>query len=37
MAHRRKEIWLAENFKALDSSNAHVEAHGLPLGQHKGF
>lgn len=28
---KRGEVWLAENGAALDSSNAHVEAHGLPL------
>ena len=27
----RAERWLAENRDALDSSNAHVEEHGLPL------
>ncbi len=34
---RRQERWLAENQDALDSSNAFVERHGLPLAQHRNF
>jgi antitoxin CcdA len=31
VASARAERWLRENGSALDSSNAYVEAHGLPL------
>lgn len=37
VARRRQELWLAENREALDSSNAHVEAHGLPLAAYRHF
>ncbi|WP_407278900.1 type II toxin-antitoxin system CcdA family antitoxin [Aromatoleum evansii] len=37
VAERRRELWLAENRAALDSSNAYVEAHGLPLARYNGF
>ena len=28
---RRAELWQAENREAIESSNAYVEKHGLPL------
>jgi antitoxin CcdA len=31
------EQWLAENRDALESSNAYVERHGLPLQRHRKF
>lgn len=37
VARRRAEVWLAENRGALESSNAFVEAHGLPLAQYRNF
>lgn len=37
IAERRAELWLAANQDALDSSNAYVEQHGLPLAQYRGF
>ena len=37
LAEKRAELWLAENRAALDSSNAYVEQHGLPLAQYRGF
>lgn len=37
VALKRSEAWLAENREALESSNAFVEAHGLPLGRYRGF
>lgn len=37
VAERKAEIWLAENKGALESSNAYVEQHGLPLARHRGF
>lgn len=37
VAARRGERWLAENREALESSNAYVEEHGLPLAQYRGF
>ena len=33
----KQEKWLKENASALASSNAYVEAHGLPLEQHRQF
>jgi antitoxin CcdA len=37
VARRRQEQWLAENRTALDSSNAFVEQHGVPLSQYRNF
>lgn len=37
VAQRRQARWLAENKEALDSSNAFVEQHGLPLAQYRNF
>ena len=37
VAERRAEMWLAENRGALDSSNAYVEANGLPLARYRAF
>jgi antitoxin CcdA len=37
IAERRAALWLAENQAALESSNAYVEQHGLPLAQYRGF
>lgn len=37
VARKRAEVWLAENREALESSNAFVEAHGLPLARHRNF
>ncbi len=37
VALRREQCWLAENQAALESSNAYVEAHGLPLARHRMF
>ncbi|MBV8124466.1 MAG: type II toxin-antitoxin system CcdA family antitoxin [Burkholderiaceae bacterium] len=37
VARLRQEQWLAENQAALDSSNAFVEQHGLPLAQYRNF
>jgi antitoxin CcdA len=34
--HKRQK-WLEENAAALKSSNAYVDAHGLPLAQHRQF
>ena len=34
--HKRQK-WLKENAVALTSSNAYVEANGLPLAQHRQF
>ena len=33
----KQEQWLKENAQALASSNAFVEAKGLPLAQHRQF
>lgn len=37
VAQRRQERWLAENQEALQSSNAFVDQHGLPLAQYRRF
>jgi antitoxin CcdA len=37
VVRRRQERWLAENQDALESSNAFVEQHGLPLAQYRNF
>lgn len=37
VSRRQQELWLAENRSALDSSNAYVETHGLPLAQYRNF
>ncbi len=37
IARRRSELWLAENQEAIESSNAFVEKHGLPLAKHRMF
>jgi antitoxin CcdA len=37
IADARAARWLTENREALDSSNAHVERHGLPLARYRGF
>jgi antitoxin CcdA len=36
-ARLRQERWLAENAGALESSNAYVEEHGLPLARYRSF
>lgn len=33
----RSELWLAENQEAIESSNAYVEKHGLPLAKYQMF
>ncbi len=33
----RSELWLAENQEAIESSNAYVEKHGLPLAKYRTF
>ncbi len=37
VAEARAARWRAENAEALASSNAWVEAHGLPLARHRPF
>lgn len=37
VAQRRAEIWLKENWEAIQSSNDYVEKHGLPLEQFRMF
>ena len=37
IACTRRELWLAENHEAFDSSNAFVERHGLPPAKHRMF
>jgi antitoxin CcdA len=37
VARSRAEQWLDENRAALESSNAYVEKHGLPLARYRQF
>ena len=37
IARKRAEQWLAENNEAIESSNAFVEKHGLPLANYRMF
>lgn len=37
IAEKRAELWLQDNQAALESSNAYVEQHGLPLARYRGF
>ena len=37
IAEIRARRWLDENREAIDSSNAFVEKHGLPLAKHRQF
>jgi antitoxin CcdA len=37
IAERRASLWLEENREALESSNAFVERHGLPLAKYRRF
>lgn len=37
IAETRAQRWLAENAEAIDASNRHVEAHGLPLARYRQF
>lgn len=37
IAGRRTELWLEENEGAINSSNAFVEEHGLPLAKYRMF
>lgn len=37
VARKRAEVWRAENREALESSNAFVETHGLPLDRYRNF
>jgi antitoxin CcdA len=33
----REEKWIEENWEAIQSSNAYVEKHGLPLAKYRMF
>ena len=37
IAERRAERWLDENREAIETSNAYVERHGLPLARFRRF
>ena len=37
LAKTKRELWVVENRDALSSSNAFVEAHGLPLAGQRRF
>ena len=37
VARTRAEAWLEANREALESSNAYVEKHGLPLARYRQF
>lgn len=33
----REDKWIADNWEAIQSSNAYVEKHGLPLARYRQF
>ncbi len=37
VADKRAELWLKENREAIESSNAFVDKHGLPLEKYRMF
>jgi antitoxin CcdA len=37
IAREQGRLWKQENAAALESSNSHVDRHGLPLGQFRRF
>ncbi len=37
VAEKRAELWMKENWDAIESSNAFVDKHGLPLEKHRMF
>jgi antitoxin CcdA len=37
IAIKRREKWLVENMAAIESNNAWIEEHGLPLAKHRMF
>jgi post-segregation antitoxin (ccd killing protein) len=37
LADRQTEFWLIENKEAIESSNAYVAKHGLPLARFRQF
>ncbi len=37
VAAKQEAIWMLANQSALESSNAYVERHGLPLAKHRNF
>jgi len=37
VAEKRAELWLKDNWEAIESSNAYVEQHGLPLEKYRMF
>lgn len=37
VVEKRAELWIQENWEAIESSNAYVEKHGLPLENHRMF
>jgi len=37
ISHIRSEAWIKENWEAIQSSNAYVEKHGLPLAHLRQF
>ncbi|MDD5247891.1 MAG: type II toxin-antitoxin system CcdA family antitoxin [Rhodocyclaceae bacterium] len=37
VAEKHAELWLKENWEAIESSNAYVEDHGLPLEKYRMF
>ena len=37
VADKRAALWAEENHEAIQSSNAYVDKHGLPLAKYRGF
>lgn len=37
VSEKRAELWMKENWESIESSNAFVEKHGLPLEKNRMF
>ena len=37
VAEKRAELWVKDNWEAIESSNAYVEKYGLPLEKYRMF
>jgi antitoxin CcdA len=37
VAAKQEALWLASNLAAIESSNAYVDRHGIPLVEHRNF
>jgi antitoxin CcdA len=37
VSKKREELWIRENWEAIQSSNEYVQQHGLPLAKYRMF